>query len=157
MIFWKSWNWPSYSRECLRYWLRWHLVAEMRSLTVKQPKSALQYFRLLMRRHFGMQQWSCSSPPTIYGNSHVSGSKIQNTVITGHCSQLKMNGPLWSMSWKSWGHFNIGPCGCRWGIRWHCIMSSQYAMTYLISWMAWCELWPRRRLLGMKTSSSLWS
>jgi len=25
-IFWKSWNKPSYSRECLLYWLHWHLV-----------------------------------------------------------------------------------------------------------------------------------
>jgi len=29
MIFWKSSNWLSCSREWLRYWLRWHLVMEM--------------------------------------------------------------------------------------------------------------------------------
>jgi len=26
MIFWKFWNWPLYSRQCLLYWLHWHLV-----------------------------------------------------------------------------------------------------------------------------------
>jgi len=35
MIFWISWNWPSYSRECLWYWLHWHLVTVTSSLPVK--------------------------------------------------------------------------------------------------------------------------
>jgi len=48
-----SWNWPSYSRECLLYWLCWHLVIEMSSLTVKKPKSALQNYWLWIWRHFG--------------------------------------------------------------------------------------------------------
>ena len=99
MIFWKSWNWPSYSRECLLYWLRWQLVIETSSLTVKKPKFASRYYGLWMWRHLRTRHRSCSSPPTDYGNSHVSGSKIQNPMITGHFSQLKMSGPLWSMSW----------------------------------------------------------
>jgi len=50
MIFWKFWNWPSYSRECLLYWLHWHLVVKTSSLTVKKPKSAWRYYWLWMWR-----------------------------------------------------------------------------------------------------------
>ena len=100
MIFWNSWNWSSYSRECLLYWLRWHLVVELSSLTVKEPMSALRYFRLWMWRQVGTVHCSYSSCPTDYGNSHVSGFNIQNTLNTSHCSQHKMNGRLWSKSWK---------------------------------------------------------
>jgi len=46
------------------------------------------------------QPCSCSSAPTYYGNSYSSGSKIQNTLITSHFSQLKMSGPLWCMASK---------------------------------------------------------
>jgi len=141
MIFWKSWNWPSYSRACLRCWLYWHLVAETSSFTVEKRKSVSQYFELLMWRHIGTQHWSWSSASTDYGNSHVSGFKIQNALITSHFSQLKMNGPLWSMSWKYWGHFDIGPCGCPRGIQWHWITLSQCRMICSTIWMAWCELW----------------
>jgi len=148
MIFWKSWNWPSYSRECLWYWSRWHLVAGTSSLTVNKRMSGFQYFRLWMWRHVGTQHWSCSSVPTDYWNTHGSGSKIQTTPITGNFSQLKMNGPLWSMSWKYWGHFDIGPCGCRRGIQSHSITLSRCTMTCWIIWMAWCELWFISRLHG---------
>jgi len=34
-IFWKSWNYPSYSRKWFLYWLCWHLVIETSSLTFK--------------------------------------------------------------------------------------------------------------------------
>jgi len=77
MIFWKSWKWPSYSRECLQYWLPWHLVVETGSLTVKKPKSASPYFQLWTLRQGGTHRWSNSGVPTDYGNAHVSGSKIQ--------------------------------------------------------------------------------
>ena len=157
MIFWKSWNWPSYSRECLQYRLRWHLVVETSSLTVKKPESTSAYFRLWMWSHGGTQHWRYSSAPTDYGNSRASGSKIQNTVITGHSSQHKMNGRLSSMSWKYWDHSDIGPSGCQRGIQSHCITLSQCTMTCLITWMALCELWLRRRLNGRRTCSSLWS
>jgi len=156
MIFWKSWNWPSYSRECLLYWLCWPLVVEISSLTVKKPNSALQYFRLWMWRNFRTLNWSYSSGPTDYGNSPVNGFKIQNTPNTGNFSQLQINGWLWSMSWKYWGHSDIEPFGCRRGIQSHCIMLSQYTMTCLITWMAWCELCLRRKLHRKKTSSSRW-
>ena len=86
-----------------------------------------------------------------------SGSKIQNTLITDHLSHLKMSGPLWSMTWKYWGHFNIGPCGCQRGIQSHNITLLQCTMTCLITWIAWCQLWPRRRLHGRMTCSPLWS
>jgi len=157
MIFWKSWNWPSYSRECLRYWLSWHLLAEMSSSTVKMPMSALQYFRLWMWKHVETQHWSCLSGPTDYRNSHRSGSTIQNIVVTGHFSQLKIHGPLWSMSWKYWGHFDIGPCGCWRGIQSHRISLSQCTMPCSIIWMAWGEVGLGRRHNGRKTCSSLWS
>ena len=157
MIFWKSWNWPSYSRECLQYWLRWHLVVGTSSLTGKRPWFASLYYRLWMRRHGGTQHWRCWGAPTDSGNWHTSGSNIHNTLITGHFSQLMMSGPLWSMSRKYWGHFDIGPCGCQRGIHSHCIILSQCTMTCLILWTAWCELWLRRRLHGRKTFSSLWS
>jgi len=68
-----------------------------------------------------------------------------------------MNGQLSSMSWKCWGHFDIGPFGCRTGIQSHCITLSQCTTTCWITWMAWCGLWPRRRFNGRKTCSSLWS
>ena len=116
IIFWKSWNWPSYSRECLLYWLLWHLVVETCSMSVKRAKFALLYYQLWMWRHGETQYCNCWSPPTDYGNSHGSHSKIRNTQITGHISQLKMSGQLWSMSWKYWGNFDIGPCGCQRGI-----------------------------------------
>jgi hypothetical protein len=110
-----------------------------------------------MWRHHGTLHWSCSSMPTVYGNSHSSGIKTHNTVNTGQYSQLRMNEWLSSMWWKYWGHFDIGPFGCRRGIQSHCITISQCTMTYSISWMEWCELWPRRWLNEMKTCSSLWS
>jgi len=68
-----------------------------------------------------------------------------------------MNGPLWSMSWKYWGHFDIGPCGCQRGIHSHCITLSQGTMTYLIIWTCWCEIRLRRRLHGRNTCFYLWS
>jgi len=89
-----------------------------------KAKSGFQYFRLWMWRHIGIEHWSCSGMPTDYGNSHESGSNTQNPVITCHYSQLKINRPLWSMSWKYWGHFDIGPCGCRRTLQWHCITLS---------------------------------
>jgi len=157
MIFWKSWNWPSYSTECLLYWLHWHLVVEMSPLTVKMPKFASRYYRLWMWRHSGTQHWRCPSTWTDYGNSHPSGSKIQYTLITGDFSELKMSGPLWTMSWKFWGHFDIGPYRCQWGIQLHCITVSHWTMTRLFTGTAWCELWPRRRLNWRKTCALLWS
>jgi len=157
MIFWKSRNWPSYSRECLRYWVRWHLITETSSLTVQKTMSVLQYYQLWMWRHVGTQHCSCTSAPTEYRNSHVSGCKIQNAVITGHFSQLTMDGPLSSMLWKYWENFNIGPCGCQRGIQSHCIMLSRCTMTCSIIGMAWCKLWLESRLHGRKTCSSLWS
>ena len=90
-IFWMSWNWPLYSREYLLYWLHWHLVVETSSLTVKKRKSASQYYLLWMWRHVGTQHWSCLSKSTNYENSPASGSKIQNTGITSHSSQHRMN------------------------------------------------------------------
>jgi len=157
MIFWKSWNWPSYGRECLLYWLCWHLVIETSSLTIKKPKSALPYFPLWMWRHDGTLYWKCSTATTDNRNSHESGFKIQNTVITGHSTHHKMNWWLWSMFWKYWGHSDIGHCGCRRGIHSHCIMSSQCTMTCSIRWMASCELSPSRKLNGRKTYSLPWS
>jgi len=68
--------------------------------------------------------WSCASTPSDYMKLHASGLKTHNTAITGHSSQLKMNGPLWSMSWKCWGHSDIGPCGC-----WRCIPSHGIALS----------------------------
>jgi len=109
-IFWKSWNWPSYSRECLLYRLRWHLVVEMTIFTVKKPKSASRYNLLWMWRHLGTRLWSCLSEPTEYQHSATSGTKTQHTVITSHCSQYRVNGPLRSPSWKFWGYSDIGPC-----------------------------------------------
>jgi hypothetical protein len=44
MIVWKSWNWPSYSRQCSWYWLYWHMVAQTSLMTVKKPTTALQFF-----------------------------------------------------------------------------------------------------------------
>jgi len=117
----------------------------------------LQYFRLCMWRQVGTLHWSCSSAPTKYGNSHESGFITQNTVNTSCYSQLSMNGWLSSMSWKYWGHFRIVSFGCRRRIQSHFITLSQYTMTCSITWMAWRELWPRRRLNGKKTCSSLWS
>jgi hypothetical protein len=52
-ILWKSWNWPLYTRECLRYWLPWHLVVEMSSWIVKYPRCATQYYQWWMWRQSG--------------------------------------------------------------------------------------------------------
>ena len=139
------------------YWLRWHLVVETSSLTVKKPTLTSWYYQLWMWRHGGTQLWSCSSPPTDHGKSHVSGSRIQNTLIAGHFSQLKMSGPLWSMWRKFWGHFNIRPCGCQRGIQSHCITLLQCTMTFSIIWTEWCELSLRRGLHSRKTCYLLWS
>jgi len=98
MIFLKSWNWPSYSRECSLYLLCWHLVIETSSWSVNSPKFASLYYWLWMWWYGGTQHRRCRSAPTDYGNSHVSGYTIKNTLITGHFSPLKMSGPLLSMS-----------------------------------------------------------
>jgi hypothetical protein len=134
-----------------------HLVAVTSLLTVKNPKSALHYSRLCMWRHIGTLHCSSSSVPTVYRNSHASGFETQNTVNPGHSSQLRMKGRLSSISWKCWGHFDIGLFGCRRGIQFHCIKLLQCTMTCSITWMAWCVLWPRRRLNGKKTCPLLWS
>jgi len=78
-------------------------------------------------------------------------------VINGHCSQHRMSGPLPSMSWRFDGHSGTGPCGCQNIILLLCIMSLLSPITCLITWMAWCELYPRRRHHGTKTYSFLWS
>ena len=157
IIFWKFWNWPSYSIESILYWLRCHQVVETRSLTVKDLMSTSWYFRLWMWTYTGTLHCSCSRTHTDYGNSHGSGFNIKNTVITSHSSQYNMNGPFFSMSSKYWGHSEIGPFRCRRGIQAHCITLLQYTMPCSIIWMVWCELWLRRRLNGRKTCSSLWS
>jgi len=121
----KSWNWPSYSRECLLYWFRWHRVIEMSSSTAKNPTSPLRYCLLGMWRHVGTRHWSCLSVPTNYENSPSSGSKIQHPVFTSHSPQQRMNGLSSSTSWMFWGHSAIRPCGCQRGIQSHCITVSQ--------------------------------
>jgi len=108
----KSWNWPLYSRKCLLYWLPWHLVVETGSLNLKKPNSKSKYYPWWMWRQVKTRQWCCSSTPTNYENSHAGCSKIQNTVITGHSLQYRMNRPLWRTSWKYWSHSDMGPCGC---------------------------------------------
>jgi len=153
-IFWTSWNWSSYSRECLRYWLLWRLVVKTSALTDQMPKTASRYYLLWLWRHIQTQHWSCLSEPTDYKNSPKSGCKIQNAVITGYSSQPRMNGPLSSSSWKFWGQCNIRPCGCPRGIWSHCITLSQTTMTCSILSMASCELWLRRRPNGRKTCSA---
>ena len=157
MIFWKSWSWPSSSRECLVNRLRWHLVAETGSSNVKLPKSAKMYFRIWMRRQVGTVHWSCLSAPTDSGISHLSGFQIQNTVKTGHCSQLRMNGRLSSMSWRYPGHPDIGLGGCQRAIQSHCITVSKCTMTCSITWMGWSKPWPRRRINGRNTCPLLWN
>jgi hypothetical protein len=157
MIFLKSWNWGSFSTECLLDWLNWHLIIETSSLTVYKRMSASRFFRLWIWRHVRSLHWRCLTSPSDYGNSHASGFKIPNTVISGHSSQHKMNRPLWSMPWRYWVHSNIGPCGCRRGILPHCILLSLYTMRFVIIWMAWCELSLTRRLNERKTCSSPWS
>jgi len=128
----------------------------MSSLTVKRLKSVSRYFWLWMSRPVAIRPWSCSSVPCDYVNSQASGLKVQYTVITGHSTQLKMNGPLWSMSWKCWRHYNSGPYGCRRGIQSHCITLSQCTMISSITWMAWCDLWGINRLHGRMTCTLPW-
>jgi len=50
--------------------------------------------------------------------------------------------------------FRYWTFGCPRGIQLHFITFSQYKVTCSITWMAYCELWPRRRLSGTKTCSS---
>jgi len=106
-----------------------------------------------MWRQIVTWHWSCFREPTDYENSPTSGFNIQNTVISVHSSQHRMNGPFSSASWKSWGHSDFGPCGWPRGILSHFILLSQSTMTYSIIWMASCELWPRRWLNGRKNCS----
>jgi len=68
-----------------------------------------------------------------------------------------MSGQWSSMSWKFYGHSGTGPYGCRNGIPLPCIISSLFKMTCSITWMSWCELWPRRRHNGRKTYTLPWS
>ena len=82
--------------------------------------------------------------------------KTQNTVITGHYSQHRISGWLLSISRRFYGHSSTGPCGCRNGIPLLCTTSSLSTITCLLTWMAWWELWPRRRLNGRKTYSLPW-
>ena len=78
-----------------------------------------------MWRHVGTRNWSCSSAPTDYVNSHASGLKSPTTEITGHSSHHKISGLLSSMSWRFYGRSSNGPCGCRNGIPLLCITSLQ--------------------------------
>jgi len=98
--FWMIWIWPSYSRECEQYWLCWHLVTETSSSTVKKPKLELLYDLWWMWKHGGIWHWRCLSKSTDYENSPASSSRTQNTAITGHPAQHRMNGLSSSTSWK---------------------------------------------------------
>jgi len=123
----------------------------------KKPKSGSQYYPLWMWRHIGPEHWSCSSAPTNRVKSHGSGLKIRNMVTTGCSSRLRMSRLLSSISCRFYGRSSTGPSGCRNGIPLLFITSSPSIMTCLITWMAWCELWPRTRHKGWKTHSLLWS
>jgi hypothetical protein len=101
MIFWRSWCWPLYTRECLLYMIQWHLVAEMSSWTVKRHQPAMLYLRLWMWRHFWTLCWSCSCAPNDYRNSHQSGIKTQMMLKCCHYSQLRMKGWL-SNRWRKY-------------------------------------------------------
>jgi len=57
-----------------------------------------------------------------------------------------MSGPSWSMSWKYWGHFDIGSCQCQRGIQSHSITLSRCTMTF---WIIWTVM---RALAKKKTS-----
>ena len=110
-----------------------------------------------MWRHVGTRHWSSSSAPTDCVNSPRSGLKTQSIATTGPSSRLRMSGLLSSRWWRLYGHSSTGPFGCRNGIPLLCITSSLSTMTCLTTWMAWCELWPRKRHNGRKTYSLLWS
>ena len=113
--------------------------------------------------HYGCEDtlktrhWRCSSVPTDCVNSPRSCLKTQSIATTSCSPQLRMSKLLSSMWWIFNGRSGAGPFGCRNGIPLLCITSSLSTMTFLITWMAWCELWPRKRHNGRKTYSSLWS
>jgi len=94
-----SWNIHSYDRECLLYFLRWHLIIETSSLTIKKPKYRLQSYLLWRCKHGAIRYWSCLSEYINYETSPASGWRIHNTAITSHSSQHRMNGPSSSTSW----------------------------------------------------------
>jgi len=156
-IFWKSWNWQSYSSECLRYWLHWHLVVETSSLTVKQLKCESQLYLVGMWRHSEIRRWGYVTKLTDYENLPGSGWSIRNTVITGLSSPHRMNGWSLGMSGKFWDHYGAGPCGCLNGILLLCIMLSLSTMTHSIIWMEVFKLLLRRRPNGRKTYILPWS
>jgi len=110
-----------------------------------------------MWTHAGFRQLCCTSAPTDYINSPASGLKTQNTAITSHYSQHQMSGPLSSMSWRFCSHSSTWPCGCQFGIPLRYFTSSLSTMTYLNTWMVWCELWKRRSHDERKTYSLPWS
>jgi len=116
-------------------------------------KSALLYYISWMWRHIGTQHWNCLWKPTDYEDSALSGSKIQNRVITGNSSQHRWNGPLWSTSWKLWADSNNWPCWSWRSIRSDCITLLQSSMTSSNLGMALFELWLRAWLDGTKTCS----
>jgi len=72
----------------MRCWLCWRRVVKMSSLTVKKPKYKSHCYLLWMGRHGAIGQWDCLRVPPDYQNSLVSGSSIQNTVISSYFSQL---------------------------------------------------------------------
>jgi len=123
----------------------------------KSRSAQSQYYTLWRWRHLGLWRWSCSSAPTYYVTSCGSGSRTQNIAINGHFSPHRMSGPLSSMTWKLYSHSGTGPCGCQNGIPLLWIRSSRCKMTCLNHWMAWCELWPRRRHNGRNTYTLPWS
>jgi len=131
-LFWKSWNGPSYSRECLLYWLRWHLVVENSLLDVNKPESPSWCYLVRMWSQAGSRHCCWLSEPPDYENSLTSGSRNQNPVSTSHSSQHRMRRPLSSTSWKFRGHSITGHCGYRKGIRSHCITLSQSPLTHSV-------------------------
>ena len=139
------------------YWLRWHLDVETSLSTVNKQYSGSQYYSLGMWRPVVKRHWSCSSAPTDCLNSPWSGLTTQNIATTGRSSRLRMSRLFPSMWWRFYGQSGTGPLGWRNGIPLLCITSLLSIMTYLITWMTWCELWPRKRPNGRKTDSSLWS
>jgi len=109
-IFWKSWHWSSYSTEYLLYWLRWHLVVDTSSLTVKKTKSlsTTTYYvgeymvecdtgvacvsLSILSIHLWVAQESKIPwlPPTL----HITGCMDHFQVHHGHCQAILLLDPV---------------------------------------------------------------
>ena len=116
-----------YSNSCSSKRVHW--LSNCHSLYLRTT-----YYRCEVTVEFDI--WFASVRLLFYANSPASGMRIQNTAVTGHYLQNRMNGLSSTSPCKFWGYSYTGPYGSLKGIWLLYIRLTLSTMPCLIIWMA---------------------